>query len=123
MHYSHLLLYAKLVPAKDRLQIVARNYFSSISALLRPSILVHTAAFAEAAPGRVELDQHILAARDGWIEVLKERRGRQIWGQATARGAKPFKQSGPQFATTISHSTTSSWEGTCSVRALVYTSV
>jgi hypothetical protein len=49
MHYSHLLMYAKLVPAKDRLQIVARNYFSSISALMRPSILVHTAAFAACA--------------------------------------------------------------------------
>jgi hypothetical protein len=44
-----LLLYAKLVPAKERLQIVARNYFSSISTLLQPSILVHAAAFSACA--------------------------------------------------------------------------
>jgi hypothetical protein len=42
-------MYAKLVPAKERLQIVAQNYFSTISALLQPSILIHAAAFSACA--------------------------------------------------------------------------
>jgi hypothetical protein len=49
MFYSRLLMYAKLVPAKERMLVVARDYFSGISALLRPSILVHAAAFAACA--------------------------------------------------------------------------
>jgi hypothetical protein len=49
VHYSHLLLYAKIVPAKERLQVVARSYFNSIGALLQPAILVHTAVFSACA--------------------------------------------------------------------------
>jgi len=43
-----LLLYAKLVPMKERLQVVAKRYFGGISAVLQPSFLVHSAAFAAA---------------------------------------------------------------------------
>jgi len=49
VHQSHLLLYAKLVPMKERMQVVARRYFSSISAVLQPAFLVHSAAFAACA--------------------------------------------------------------------------
>jgi hypothetical protein len=49
MYYSRLLMYAKLVPAKERMQIVARSYFKGVSELLRPSILVHSAVFAACA--------------------------------------------------------------------------
>jgi hypothetical protein len=49
VHYSRLLMYAKLVPAKERMLVVARDYFSGISALLKPSIMVHAAAFSACA--------------------------------------------------------------------------
>jgi hypothetical protein len=49
MYYSRLLMYAKLVPAKERMQIVARSYFMGVSELLRPSMLVHSAVFAACA--------------------------------------------------------------------------
>ena len=49
MHQSHLLQYAKLVPMKERLQVVARGYFSNISSALRPSFLVHSAVFSACA--------------------------------------------------------------------------
>jgi hypothetical protein len=49
MFYSRLLMYAKLVPAKERMQVVARSYFKDLSVLLRPSILVHSAVFAACA--------------------------------------------------------------------------
>jgi hypothetical protein len=49
MFYSRLLLYAKLVPAKERMLVVARSYFSGISALLRPSVLVHASVFTACA--------------------------------------------------------------------------
>jgi hypothetical protein len=39
-------MYAKLVPMKERLQVVAKSYFRSISAALQPSFLVHSASFA-----------------------------------------------------------------------------
>jgi hypothetical protein len=44
-----LLLYAKLVPMKERMQVVAKRYFGGISAALQPSFLVHSAAFAACA--------------------------------------------------------------------------
>jgi len=44
-----LLQYAKLVPMKERLQVVARGYFSNISSAMRPSFLVHSAVFASCA--------------------------------------------------------------------------
>ncbi len=42
-------MYAKLVPAKERMQVVARSYFKDLSVLLRPTILVHSAVFAACA--------------------------------------------------------------------------